>query len=483
MAQILRASALVGSGSLALILTGIIKNKIFAVLLGPIGIGLFGLLQSTLSTAATLSGMGLSNSGVRQIAEAQASGDGHQLGLTRSALWVASSCLGILGALALWWLREPIARLVLGDERFSLAVACLGLGVWATSLFGSYTAFLNGLQRLGDLAQVNTIGAVLGMAAAVAAIWIWRVEGIVIAVLAAPLTSLIAGWLFARRVETLRVKLSASALSKPIGKLLNLGCVFMLTALMMVGTQLAIRVIVTRELGIDATGHFQAAWNISMLYLGFVLGAMGTEYYPRLTGVARDITASNEMMNRQAEVALLLSGPVILAMLTFTPWIVSLLYSQAFFDTTAVLRWQVLGDIFKVASWSLAFLLLAQARKVIYFVTDLAANLVYIGSVWGGLCLWGLEATGIGFFICYVFYFFLIWILVRRLNGFAWSSHALRLLLALALGSALVFFLGASNSDLHLPVGLLLTSGAGVYSFWRIFGSFRSPEGKPPQGS
>jgi enterobacterial common antigen flippase len=474
-AHILRASAIVATGSLALILTGIIKNKIFAVLLGPGGIGLFGLLQSTLSTAATISGLGLSNSGVRQIAEAQAHGQGPQLGVTRSALWIASTGLGFLGALALVLLREPIAALVLGDKQFSLAIASLGIGVWATTIYGSFTALLNGLQRLGDLARVNIIGAILGMAVAVAAVWLWGMKGVLVAVIAAPLSSLVAAWLFARRVETAKVMLSVDVLSEPILKLLNLGGVFMLTALMMAGTQLAIRVIVTRELGIEATGHFQAAWNISMLYLGFVLGAMGTEYYPRLTGVAGDITASIKMMNEQAEVALLLSGPVILAMLTLTPWIVALLYSQAFFDTTAVLRWQVLGDIFKVASWSLAFLLLAQARNVLYFVTDLTANLVYIGSVWGGLSLWGLEATGIGFFLCYVFYFFLIWIVVRRLNGFVWTNRPLRLLLALALCSALVFYLGASGSHLLLPVGLLLTLGAGAYSFWRISTSFRSP--------
>jgi enterobacterial common antigen flippase len=479
-AHILRASAIVGTGSLVLILTGIVKNKVFAVILGPGGIGLFGLLQSTLSTAATISGLGLSTSGVREIAETQSTEEGSTLGLTRSALWITSSILGFLGAFILVLLREPIASLVLGNRRFSLAIALLGIGVWATALYGSYTAFLNGLQRLGDLARVNIIGAVLGMAFAVASVWLWEMDGVIVAVIAAPLASLVAAWLFARRVKTDKVKFSVRALTEPSVKLLNLGFVFMLTALMVVGTQLGIRVIVTRELGIEATGHFQAAWNLSTLYLGFVLGAMGTDYFPRLTGVAKDRQASNKMMNEQVEVALMLSGPVILAMLTLTPWLIALFYSEAFVETTAVLRWQILGDIFKVASWSLAFLLLAQARKVIYFVTDLAANVVYIGSVWIGLHLWGLEATGIGFLICYIFYFLLIWILVRRLNGFLWSKNSIKLLAVLTLCSAFVFHLRASDSDLLLPIGLLLTLGAGAYSFWRISSSFRPHVLKTP---
>jgi antigen flippase len=287
-------------------------------------------------------------------------------------------------------------------------------------------------------------------------------------VIAAPLTSLVTAWLFARRVETIKVKLSVQALSEPIRTLLNLGCVFMLTALMMAGTQLAIRVVVTRELGIEATGHFQAAWNISMLYLGFVLGAMGTDYYPRLTGVASDTQASNAMMNEQAEVALLLSGPVILAMLTLTPWLVALFYSEEFVDTTAVLRWQILGDIFKVASWSLSVLLLAQARKLVYFVTDLAANLVYFGCVWAGLRIWGIEATGIGFLICYVFYFFLIWMVVRKLNGFVWRKSTFRLLAMFIFCILTIFFLRSFQTYLFLPTGLAVTLALGGYSFRRI---------------
>ena len=264
------------------------------------------------------------------------------------------------------------------------------------------------------------------------------------------------------------MKLSLHALTEPLAGLFNLGFVFMLTALMTVATQLAIRVMVTRELGIEATGHFQAAWNISVLYLGIVLGAMGADYFPRLTGVAGDVPASNKAMNEQAEVALLLSGPIILAMLTLTPWIVALLYSQAFLDTNAVLRWQVLGDIFKVASWSLAFLFLAQARRAVFFLAELAGNLVYLACVRYGLAVWGLEATGIGFLICYVFYFFLVWMLARKLNHFVWGKRTFRLLAAVACCGFLLFFLRSFHAAVFFPVGLALTLTLGAYSFRRV---------------
>ena len=109
--EILRSSAIVGAGSLTNIFAGILKHKAIALILGPSGIGLFGLLNAILSTAAAVSGMGLSSSGVRQIAEAQARGDAFNMAATRRALTLSSSALGVLGALILLLFREQIAGL------------------------------------------------------------------------------------------------------------------------------------------------------------------------------------------------------------------------------------------------------------------------------------------------------------------------------------------------------------------------------------
>ena len=376
-------------------------------MLGPAGIGLLGILNAIMSTACTVIGLGLSNSGVRQVAEAFAERDYYKLSSTKRGLFSATIALGILGGALTVFLQEFISKLATGNEVFSRDIAWLGIGIFAATISASLAAWLNGLRRLGDLTRINVIGSIAAMAFGIVAVWLWGMKGIAVAVIAVPLSSLSASWYYAARTK---IPTAASGVSiwscyESMKRLFVLGLAFCATSLMTVGTQFVIRVIVTRELGIDATGHFQAAWNISVLYLGFVLGAMGTDYYPRLTAVACDTAASNEMMNEQAEVALLLSGPVILAMLTLTPWLIALFYSEAFVETTAVLRWQILGDIFKVTSWSLAFLFLAQARTVVFFLTELAGNLVYIGCVWFGLAVWGLEATGIGFLICYFFYF------------------------------------------------------------------------------
>ncbi|MFN3592652.1 MAG: hypothetical protein ACK4TG_10750, partial [Thermaurantiacus sp.] len=50
---VLRASSLIGGASAGNVLAGIVKMKVAAVLLGPAGVGLVGLYQSIMQTAAT----------------------------------------------------------------------------------------------------------------------------------------------------------------------------------------------------------------------------------------------------------------------------------------------------------------------------------------------------------------------------------------------------------------------------------------------
>src|SRR5215471_16232594 len=68
--QILKSSALVGGSSAVNVAMGIVRTKAMAILLGPAGVGLFGLYSSIADLTQSIAGMGINSSGVRQIAEA-----------------------------------------------------------------------------------------------------------------------------------------------------------------------------------------------------------------------------------------------------------------------------------------------------------------------------------------------------------------------------------------------------------------------------
>ena len=52
--RILAATAIMGGATVVTILVGVIRTKLFALLVGPAGIGLIGLLTSIMATAAAV---------------------------------------------------------------------------------------------------------------------------------------------------------------------------------------------------------------------------------------------------------------------------------------------------------------------------------------------------------------------------------------------------------------------------------------------
>jgi PST family polysaccharide transporter len=205
----------------------------------------------------------------------------------------------------------------------------------------------------------------------------------------------------------------------------GLGLAMVAAGLVQQLAQLWIRIDVARVLGPQSLGQYQAAWIISMQYITFILAAMGTDYYPRLTGVIHDPVAAGELVNEQTEVAVLLSAPVFIAMMAVAPWVIHMLYAASFTPAIEILRWQVLGDVLKVTSWPLGFLILAAGDGKAFFLIETASFLLLSGLVTGLVPMMGLPITGIAYLAMYAFYLPVVYWLARRRIGFHWSRPVL----------------------------------------------------------
>ena len=421
--QILRSSLIIGGASILSILMGLVRTKVAAVLLGPSGVGLIGLFQSLMVTATTVAGLGFGNVGTRQIAEATGREDEQAVAAARRALFWGTLGLSLAGGVVVWALRDVLATRVLGDAALATNVGWLAFGVTLMVAAGSQGALLNGLRRIGDIARVSVLSALLSTALGVGMLWWWGPDGLLAFILTVPLCSFLFGHWYVSRLPKVRSPATPwPVLVEQWRTLARLGGAFMLAGLVATLTQFMVRTLVQRQLGAEALGNFQAASQISMTYLGFVLTAMGTDYYPRLAATIHDHAATNRMVNEQTEVALLLGGPVLLAMLGLTPWVIELLYSSSFHDAAGVLRWQVLGDVLKVVSWPLGFILLAAGDGRSFLISESIGFGVFAVLTWIGLPWLGVEATGVAFLGMYLVYLPLVYWLAKYRTGFRWSS-------------------------------------------------------------
>ena len=230
------------------ILIRMVRTKVMAILLGPAGIGLEAIYDSVISLARIGVDMGISSSGVRQIASAVGSGSQTAIATTVFTLRRVCLVLGIVGAVALFLIREHVSRLAFGNADHAFDIGLLSVILLFGALTGGQAALLQGMRRIGDLAKMNILGAAVGAALSIPIVYIWGRKGIAAyMVLAAAICALIS-WSFVRAKDPNRTRQCSSSPSRyEATSLLKLGLAFVSAGLMSTGALFLLRVFVTRE--------------------------------------------------------------------------------------------------------------------------------------------------------------------------------------------------------------------------------------------
>jgi enterobacterial common antigen flippase len=420
--DILKSSAMIGGASMLNIAIGIVRTKVMAVLLGPGQFGVMGLYGSIADLAAGIAGMGISSSGVRQIAEAAGSGDTGRIARTVTVLRRTATILGVIGALLVAAFSAQISTFTFGNSQHVWAVALLSLVVFFRLVTDGQNALIQGTRRISDLAKVGVLGAVLGTVIGIPIVYFLRADGVVPYLVCVAGAMAAIAWRYSRKLDIAPPPMTASQFRHEAAALLKFGLTFMGSGSLMMGAAYAVRTIVLREVGMEAAGFYQAAWTLGGLYVGNILQAMGADFYPRLVAAAEDDARCNRLVNEQEQVSLLLAGPGVLATLTFAPLVIAVFYSATFAGAVELLRWLCLGMALRVISWPMGYVIIARGRKALFFGTELAWAIANVGLTWIGVKSIGLNGAGIAFFAAYVFYGFLLYPIVRRLSGFRWSA-------------------------------------------------------------
>jgi PST family polysaccharide transporter len=468
--QILKSSALIGGSSVLNIGISILRTKAMAVFLGPAGFGLMGVYGSIVDVAQSIAGMGINRSGVRQIAEAVGSNDPERIARTVTVLRRAAIALGTLGGVLLIVFSGQLSTLTFGTDQHAGAVAALSLAVLFRLVADAQGALIQGMRRIADLARMGVLGALLGTAICIPIVYAFRERGVVASLVGIGAMMLLTSWWYSRKIQVPLPPMPASQVWHEAAPLLKLGFAFMVSAFLMMGAAYAVRTMVLRMVGFDAAGFYQAAWTLGGLYVGFILQAMGADFYPRLTAVANDNAACNRMVNEQARVSLLLAGPGVLATLTFAPLVIALFYSATFTAAVEVLRWFCLGMTLRVITWPMGFIILAKGKSHLIIWTELAWTVVNVGLSWICVRFFDLTGAGIAFFGSYIFHGLMLYPIVRHISGLRWSK-ANRQTGAVFLSLIAVVFSAfhVLSSYWALGVGVVAATLSGAYSVRVLF--------------
>lgn len=403
------------------IVISVIRSKFIAVLLGPAGMGIYGLLASTTGLIASFTNFGLRTAAVKDVASAAATGNDAKVSqvvtVLRRLVWIT----GLVGMLLTAALSPWLSELTFGNKDYTFAFIWISVTLLFDQLSSGQMVVLQGLQKLQYLARANVIGLVIGLLISVPVYYFWHINGIVPVILITSLSNMGLSWFFARKVRISPIKITCTA-TRTMGKeMFKLGFVLSLNSIIVSLVSYLVRIYISNNGGVEQVGFYNSGFSIINMYVGMIFAAMATDYYPRLSAVANDNLRSRKLINQQAEVAILILAPILTVFLVFINWIVILLLSNKFVVINGMIHWAALGMYFKAASWAVAFILLAKGASKLFFWNEILANLYTLGFNIVGYKMAGLDGLGISFMVAYIVYFIQVFFLTRMKYSFSFN--------------------------------------------------------------
>ena len=198
--SIFKATSLFWGVQMYQILIGIIKSKFIAVLLGPAGMGIQGLYQSTLDVIKSLTAFGLEQSAVRDISEANGSGNLESVyrtvAIVRRLVWLT----GLLGLFVALVLSPLLSQWTFGNNDYTWGFVILSSTLLLNQLCSGQKVLLQGTRRLKDLAKASAIGSTIGLIVSVPLYYWIGVNGIVPTMVVISVSALLLTWFYSNKI-------------------------------------------------------------------------------------------------------------------------------------------------------------------------------------------------------------------------------------------------------------------------------------------
>lgn len=444
----------------------IVKNKLVAMLIGPEGMGLLGIFNSTVQMIQTGAGLGVNQSAVRDVAEAKGSGDHERVSRIIKVTNLVVIFTGLLGCLVTLILSHYLSVWTLGSTAYTVSYCILAIVVALNIINEGKQALLKGTRYLRALAYASMIGTVVGLVTAIPLYFFFGKEGIVPELLIASILALVVSQYYVRKIPTESVSLSPEETVKEAKPMVKMGVALMFVTLLQTITSFAINAFIRYKGGLIDVGMFSAGGYVLTGYFGVITTALMTDYYPRIAAVNKDNDKLQDELNKQSMVSVVLCCPLIVLFIALMPLFIEVLYSKDFLPALEYLRFGIYWTVITISSNQVDMILVAKYNTKIFMTIAISVRLIQLILSILLYNYWGLLGLGISYGLLGVLHMTIMSLTVYKLYGIHFSMEfvktaAIVLGLTIAASISSAFLSGVSGYVVAFVIVIVAT----VYSF------------------
>ena len=443
------------------LLTSIVRNKLVAEILGPVGLGLISMYNTAATLLSNSTNFGISFSAVRHVSELYEQGDTDALQRFIQVIRMWSMAAALLGMLVCC-LFAPLLSASYDISNW-LSFVWLSPVVGLMALTGGELAILKGtrcLRRVALQSLVNSVGALL---ISVPLYYFWGEKAIIASLVLVALCTFATTFYFSTRSYPFFFRCGIKYSYVEGKKMISLGVAFILAGILGSGVEFLIRAYMVHTGSEADVGMYSAGYLLTVTYASIIFTAMETDFFPRLSAVNNDIQQVNQVINRQIEASVLLVAPMLVALWVAFPILLQLFYNEEFMPVIGMAQCAIFGMYMRSVALPISYLSLAKGRSRVYLFTEAVYDVAAVTLIVCGYTFDGLRGAGVALSLAATFDLLLVWLTARKLYGFMLFGKALKILAVQLPFGVLTFLVTTYTTGLAywlLGALCLLCSGA-----------------------
>ena len=408
---LIKTSVLTGISTVIKLVSAFVINKVIAIYIGPSGLAIVGQLQSFTSIITTFSNGAISSGIVKYTAEYQ---DIEEKKKIFSSSIVISLICSLIISIFLFGFSDYLSELILKDIQYSSVFIIFGATIFLFALNMVLISILNGQKEIKKYVLVNIAGSIFSLVFTSILIMQLNLMGALYAMVLNQSVIFFVTLAFVIKSSWFKLEYFKQGLDKEsLSKLSKYSLMAIVSALTVPVSHLIIREYIGENLGWDSAGYWQGIWYISTMYLMLVTTTLGVYYLPRLSEIQDNKELRKEIFSGYK----IIMPIVILASLIIfllKEYVILIAFSKDFMPMMELFAWQLMGDVIKIASWLLAYLMLAKAMTKVFIYTEVLFSALFVGLSILFVDKFGLVGITYAYALNYLLYLFMMIFIFRK---------------------------------------------------------------------
>lgn len=394
------------------IISAFIINKVIAIYIGPSGLAIIGQLQNFISIITTFSNGAITQGVVKYTAEYKTIEEKQKIFST--SILISLIC-SLVVALFLFIFSSYFSELILKSIEYSSVFMIFGLTIFLFTLNTLFMSILNGQREIKKYVFVNILSSIFSLFFTSFLVISLNLLGALYALVLNQSVVFFITLLFLIKSNWFKIEYFKQGLDKKsLVKLSKYSLMAIASAVTIPVSHLIVRNYIGENLGWTDAGYWQGVWYISTLYLMIITTSLSVYYLPKLSEIEDNTELRKEIISGY-KIIIPLVVIFSFSIYIIREYIVVIAFSKEFMPMIELFPWQLIGDVIKITSWLLSYLMLAKAMTKLFIFTEILFSLNFIILAILFIDLSGLVGVTYAYALNYLFYLFtMIFIFKKR---------------------------------------------------------------------